>query len=1157
MRPLLLPLLIAAATAHAEAPSLRYALPAPGAAATLTLPGVDLDKSLAEDRAAAGKGVPLRYGLASTVETLWVDAHDSQGGEWRTLPDGRLLWRAQVTAPDVRSLDFGFERFRLPAGAELWIVGAGRDNVQGPFTDADNPASGQPFHTPFVVGDSATIELVLPADRRAFVDLRLRSATRAYRDVLQPWAVEKSGSCNVDVACPQGDAWRDQINSVGQYTFSTGGSSYVCTGQLVNNTRSDRAPLFSTANHCVSTAAETASIVVYWKYENPTCRTPGSSASGSPISKPANSIAQTGGAALLATHAASDFTLARLNTTPPAAANPYWSGWDRSGSTPSSAVGIHHPSGHEKRISLENQALSVTAYSGNPGSGSTHWRVADWDVGTTEGGSSGSGLWSPAGLLIGQLHGGSAACGNDLPDWYGRLSVSWTGGGTASTRLSTHLDPDNTGAQTLPGRNSCTAPTVSLSSSAFTTPPSAGDSIVLNATASGGAGAPYTYRWDVDNDGAVDRIQTGTSLTVRYPGRTSTQVRLVVADRNGCEASVSRALDVRGARIEVATQGTPQQLCGNGDAVMNPGERWRLPVTLRNGGNAALGSGAHALFASGRASAAPLPLGPDAFGHRATTTAAGGCGYGWIDLSGQAPLPLSGNDDGRAVIALGGGGLRLYGQQTSSVVMSTNGYVSLSGSDDGGDYSPACDEYSFGDTGPRLQPYHDDFVVRSELPGSGLRYRYFDSCPRAAEAGGAQGCHVFSWSGMGVYTSSGPSGDAEFQAIVYAGSGQVVYQHRRVDPDAGTFAVVGLANADHSDALTLSCQRSGLAASQAYCVFRPDALPGTMPTPLQLATPTVALPQLAVGATANVAVDVAIPTTAACGAPVAVDFLAAANSGSASKASGRAFAGTLAGGSCAVVNSCPSTTEGFTPRAGHYYNPQRAGNGVTGYLFPQADGSTRFGGAWFTAGADRLPLWYTTIGRMDTRSATVDILYNRNAGTANALNVVSTDVGDAWFGFIDAQRVLMAWEFNDGRSGAELMETIPSVQPGNRSAAYWNPAQSGWGIALDTALYNGTPIEFTVDYIYDSAGVPRWVNGVTTNLSPTAVTTALATGPVHCPGCPSFPDFDSLTSPAGSTTRVWNAIGSGTLNTSITLPAPLSGTWNRSNLPIQAMGPVQ
>lgn len=190
-------------------------------------------------------------------------------------------------------------------------------------------------------------------------------------------------------------------------------------------------------------------------------------------------------------------------------------------------------------------------------------------MGTTEQGSSGSGLWNPAGLLIGQLHGGSAACGNDLPDWYGRLSVSWTGGGTASTRLSDHLDPDNTGEQTLPGRNSCTAPTVSLSSSAFTTPPSAGDSIVLNATASGGAGAPYTYRWDVDNDGAVDRIQTGTSLTVRYPGRTSTQVRLVVADRNGCEASVSRALDVRGARIEVATQGAPQQLCGNGDAVMN------------------------------------------------------------------------------------------------------------------------------------------------------------------------------------------------------------------------------------------------------------------------------------------------------------------------------------------------------------------------------------------------------------------------------------------------------------------------------------------------------------------------------------------------------------------------------------------------------------
>jgi len=67
------------------------------------------------------------------------------------------------------------------------------------------------------------------------------------------------------------------------------------------------------------------------------------------------------------------------------------------------------------------------------------------------GGSSGSGLWDQNKRLVGQLHGGSAACGNTLSDYYGRLSVSWTGGGTNATRLSNWLDPTGTGATTRDG----------------------------------------------------------------------------------------------------------------------------------------------------------------------------------------------------------------------------------------------------------------------------------------------------------------------------------------------------------------------------------------------------------------------------------------------------------------------------------------------------------------------------------------------------------------------------------------------------------------------------------------------------------------------------------------------------------------------------------
>ncbi|MBD3222870.1 T9SS type A sorting domain-containing protein, partial [bacterium] len=104
----------------------------------------------------------------------------------------------------------------------------------------------------------------------------------------------------------------------------------------------------------------------------------------------------------------------------------------------------------EKAISFEDDPTTTTSYLGtsSPGNG-THIRVADWDDGTTEPGSSGSPLYSPDGHIVGQLHGGYAACGNDLADWYGRVSVSWNGGGTGSSRLSDWLDPLGLAPQTL------------------------------------------------------------------------------------------------------------------------------------------------------------------------------------------------------------------------------------------------------------------------------------------------------------------------------------------------------------------------------------------------------------------------------------------------------------------------------------------------------------------------------------------------------------------------------------------------------------------------------------------------------------------------------------------------------------------------------------
>ncbi|MCK7594351.1 proprotein convertase P-domain-containing protein [Pseudomarimonas salicorniae] len=404
----------------------------------LVLPSPDLTRILAEDAKAVGGA--YRYGVSVAVPQA------KAGGHWERTAKGDWVWSLELVSPAAKSLDFHFSRLFLPESAQLRIIGEGKGNQR---VIQPHEVAGGAWYSPYVAGERARIEITVSARDKHRVQAELASVTHGYRGLFE--GVEgqaKSGSCNVDTACPAGDAWRDQIDSVGHYTFSQGSSSYVCTGTLLANTANTTTPYFLTANHCLSTQTIASTVVVYWNYQSSTCRTPGSSSSGTPLSKTIASHSQSG-STLRATNAASDFTLLQLSSAVPTAANPYFSGWDRGTATPTSAVGIHHPSGHEKRIAVENQALQISAYGG--GSGTTHWRVVDWDQGTTEGGSSGSGLWNQNKLLVGQLHGGSAACGNDLSDYYGRLSVSWTGGGTSSTRLSNWLDAGSTGVTTKAG----------------------------------------------------------------------------------------------------------------------------------------------------------------------------------------------------------------------------------------------------------------------------------------------------------------------------------------------------------------------------------------------------------------------------------------------------------------------------------------------------------------------------------------------------------------------------------------------------------------------------------------------------------------------------------------------------------------------------------
>ena len=423
----------------------------------LEITGLDVNKAIAENMDAGPDKGPHRVGLAAKVEIItgapnFLALPQVKGqirGTWEELESGLFMWRLRVSSPGARWLSFGFTKYKMPRDASLYAYTPDYQWVAGPYTSKDNEAHGQ-LWTPMIFGDEAVLELTIKETSIKELQLVLGSVTHGYRGMgTEEDPAAKSGSCNVDVICPEGDDWRDQIRSVGHYLLTKGSSTYVCTGSLINNYNNDATAYFLTANHCVSMNTVAATVVIYWEYESDTCRTPGSAESGTPIPKPSSS--QTG-SALRATYQPSDFTLLELDDPPEPNFDVYWSGWDRTGTNPSSAVCIHHPSGHAKRISHENNPLTTTSYldSTSPGDG-THLRVADWDSGTTEDGSSGAGLWDPSRRIVGQLHGGYAACGNNEADWIGKLSISWTGGSSSNSRLSDWLDPTASGVNTLDG----------------------------------------------------------------------------------------------------------------------------------------------------------------------------------------------------------------------------------------------------------------------------------------------------------------------------------------------------------------------------------------------------------------------------------------------------------------------------------------------------------------------------------------------------------------------------------------------------------------------------------------------------------------------------------------------------------------------------------
>ena len=510
------------------------------------MPAVDVAKLKAEDLQRDKRGDIPRFAFPMTVDMTPLNS-----GVWEDVDADTVVWRQRIRSEKALSLNFGFTQYHMPQGGRLLVYPAtqtagGDRALISEYTARENNAQGQ-LWTAVVPGAEAVIEVVVPRAKMGELKLHLTKVNHDYVGFgplarrLAEANGEKgvSGQCNIDVVCPEGNGRRDIIRSVAAYSKN---GSLACTGSLVNNTANDKKMYFLTAHHCgMTTASTAASIVVYWNYENSTCRAPNTLASGANGN---GSMAQNQtGSTVKATFAGSDFTLLELNTPANPAFNLFWAGWDRRDQNYPSAIAIHHPNVAEKRISNSSVPTTFGSWSGS--TANSHLNV-QWEAtgGVTEPGSSGSPIYSPEKRVLGQLHGGPSSCsatGTNRSDLYGRVFTSWTGGGSAASRLSDWLDPSATGAQFIDGLDSGggtpnTPPVANFTST------TSGLTATFTDSSSDSDGSIASRSWNF-GDGTTS---TATNPTKTYSAAGTYTVTLTVTDNGGASNTKTGTVTVSG-----------------------------------------------------------------------------------------------------------------------------------------------------------------------------------------------------------------------------------------------------------------------------------------------------------------------------------------------------------------------------------------------------------------------------------------------------------------------------------------------------------------------------------------------------------------------------------------------------------------------------------
>lgn len=394
------------------------------------------------------KGIFANFRFAVPID---VDLDKEKNGVWTELPNGGRLWQLKIHSKDALGLALSFEDFELPEGCQLFVYSPDYQQVRGAY-DASNSTTSHLFLTPFIKGQEVVIEYFEPKNSRKTKSFKIKKIYHAYpTGKLGTNNFNESFPCEININCPQGAAVQTEKRGVVRILMVVQGGMGWCTGSMINNTKIDGTPYVLSAFHCDDGYTPIHELwTFYFNYESPDCNN---------LATEPN-VPSIQGCTVRAARSASDFQLLELSQRVPTNYNAYFNGWNRDSSNLTNKnTMIHHPQGDIKKVSVDNDAPTVSNVA-------TTWDAATtvitpprshiqsiFDQGGMEPGSSGSPIFDANGRIIGQLHGGNYFECQVYFALSGWLAKSWDGDSTPQSRLKDWLDPINSSVLTLGGTN--------------------------------------------------------------------------------------------------------------------------------------------------------------------------------------------------------------------------------------------------------------------------------------------------------------------------------------------------------------------------------------------------------------------------------------------------------------------------------------------------------------------------------------------------------------------------------------------------------------------------------------------------------------------------------------------------------------------------------